>query len=272
MLTTLNAGGKFNSQAYARSGGLHGVGSSVTNALSVEMVATVHRDGHEWCQRYKRGKPTTPVKQIKPFRGHGTIIYFRPDEEIFSKTTFNSDNIRQHLEDIAYIHAGLKIVFNDEFKKEKFEFLHPQGIVSYLDKVLSEGQKKAIHESVFSCSRDDGKVKIEAVLRWTEATDEQLRSYVNGIRTHGGGTHESGFRSAVAKAVRNYIEVHDIKIKGVVIENSDIREGVLGILSVFLPSPMFQGQTKEKLNNPEMNGAAVEGLIRSHALENMAEQ
>ncbi len=261
VLTTLNAGGKFNSQAYARSGGLHGVGSSVTNALSSEMVATVHRDGYEYSQRYKRGKPTTPVKQVKPFRGRGTGIFFRPDEEIFSKTTFNSDTIRQHLEDIAYIHAGLKIVFNDELKKEKHEFLHPQGIVSYLEKILSEGQKSSIHELAFSASRDDGKFKIEAVLRWTEATDEQLRSYVNGIRTHGGGTHESGFRSAVAKAVRNYIEMHDIKIKGVVIENSDIREGVLAILSVFLSNPMFQGQTKEKLNNPEMN-AVVEGLVR----------
>lgn len=260
VLTTLNAGGKFNSQAYARSGGLHGVGSSVTNALSVEMVATVYREGHEWSQRYKRGRPTTPLKQIKPFRGRGTTIFFRPDEEIFSKTNFNSDTIRQHLEDIAYIHAGLKLVFNDEFKKEKFEFHFPLGIVAYLDKILAEGQKKSIHEQVFSVSRDD-KVKIEAVLRWTEATDEQVRSYVNGIRTHAGGTHESGFRSAVAKAVRNYIEVHDIKIKGVVIENGDIREGILAILSVFLSDPMFQGQTKEKLNNPEM-AATVEGLVR----------
>ena len=261
VLTTLNAGGKFSSQAYARSGGLHGVGSSVTNALSSEMVATVYRDGYEWSQRYKRGKPTTPVKQVKPFRGRGTTIFFRPDEEIFSKTTFNADIIRQHLEDIAYIHAGLKLVFNDEAKKEKHEFLYPNGIVAYLDKILAEGQKKSIHEQAFSASRDDAGVKIEAVLRWTEATDEQVRSYVNGIRTHAGGTHESGFRSAIAKAVRNYIEVHDIKIKGVVIENSDIREGVLAILSVFLSNPMFQGQTKEKLNHPEMT-AAVEGMIR----------
>lgn len=261
VLTTLNAGGKFNSQAYARSGGLHGVGSSVTNALSIEMVATVYRDGHEWSQRYKRGRPTTPLKQVRPFRGKGTTIYFRPDEEIFSKTTFNSDTIRQHLEDIAYIHAGLKIIFNDETKKEKLEFYHPDGIVSYLEKILAEGQKKSIHEQALSTSRDDGKVKIEAVMRWTEATDEQIRSYVNGIRTHAGGTHESGMRSAVAKAVRNYIEVHDIKVKGVTIENSDIREGMLAILSVFLPNPMFQGQTKEKLNNPEMS-AAVEGMVR----------
>ena len=261
VLTTMNAGGKFDSQAYARSGGLHGVGSSVTNALSIEMVATVYRDGYEWSQRYKRGRPTTPVKQVKPFRGHGTTIFFRPDDEIFSKTTFNPDTIRQHLEDIAYIHAGLKLIFSDEPKKEKLEFFHPDGIVAYLRKILAEGQKKPIHELAFSASRDDAQAKIEAVLQWTESTDEQLRSYVNGIRTHAGGTHESGFRSAVGKAVRNYMEVHDIKIKGVVIENSDIREGLLGILSIFVSNPMFQGQTKEKLNNPEMT-AAVEGMIR----------
>lgn len=261
ILTTLHSGGKFSSQAYARSGGLHGVGSSVVNALSIEMEATVHRDGFEWSQRYKRGKPTTPVKKVRPFRGHGTTIYFRPDEEIFSKTAFNPDTIKQHLEDISYVHGGLKITFIDEARKEKIEYLHPDGIVSYLDKILTEGQKKAIHDQNFVITRDDEKYKIEVVIRWTEATDEQIRSYVNGIRTHAGGTHESGLRSAIGKAVRNYMEVHDIKIKGVTIENSDIREGVLGILSVFLSEPMFQGQTKEKLNNPEMT-ATVESVVR----------
>lgn len=261
ILTTLHSGGKFNSQAYARSGGLHGVGSSVVNALSIEMEATVYRDGFEYSQRYKRGKPTTPVKQVRPFRGRGTIIFFRPDEEIFSKTTFHPDTIKQHLEDISYIHAGLKIIFHDEARKEKIEYFHPDGIVSYLDKILAEGQKKPTHEQTFSVTRDDDKCKVEVVLRWTEATDEQIRSYVNGIRTHAGGTHESGLRSAIGKAVRNYLEVHDIKVKGVTIENSDIREGVQGILSVFLSEPMFQGQTKEKLNNPEMV-AAVESVAR----------
>jgi DNA gyrase/topoisomerase IV subunit B len=261
ILTTLHSGGKFSNKVYARSGGLHGVGSSVVNALSMEMEATIHRDGYEWSQRYKRGKPTTDVKKVKPFRGHGTAIFFRPDEQIFSKTNFYPDTIRQHLEDISYVHGGLKIVLHDEVKKENVEFHHPEGIAAYLDKLIGESQKKATHDQAFSISRDDGQAKIEVVLRWTDATDEQIRSYVNGIRTHAGGTHESGLRSAIGKAVRNYIDVHDIKIKGVTIENNDIREGVIGILSVFLSDPMFQGQTKEKLNNPEMT-AAVESLIR----------
>ena len=146
ILTTLHAGGKFSNKNYARSGGLHGVGSSVVNALSSELVATVHRDGHEWVQRYKRGKPTTPVKKAKPFRGHGTKIFFRPDNSIFSRIHFNADTIRQHLEDISYIHGGLHITFFDEQKKEKTEFSHPDGIAAYLEKMTKEGEKRPVNE------------------------------------------------------------------------------------------------------------------------------
>ncbi len=261
ILTTLHAGGKLSDKNYARAGGLHGVGSSVVNALSSEMIATVHRDGHEWVQRYKRGKPTTDVKKIRPFRGHGTSIYARPDEEIFRRTTFNTETIRQHLEDISYIHGGLKLIFVDEAKNERHEFSHPGGISEYIEKLIKDQQKKQIHEPLFTATRDDAAAKIEAVLRWTESPEEEVRSYVNGIRTHAGGTHEIGFRSGIVKAVKNYMEVHDIKVKGVTISAEDIREGIVGVLSVFLGEPMFQGQTKEKLNNPEMT-AGVETLIR----------
>ena len=261
ILTTLHAGGKFSDKNYARSGGLHGVGASVVNALSAELVATVYRDGWEWMQRYKRGKPTAAVKKVKPFRGHGTKLFFRPDDAVFRRTQFNSDIIRQHLEDISYLHGGLRITFQDETRNETHELRHPDGIASYLEKLTKEQQKKPIHDQVFSIDRENGKTRIELVLRWTDATDEELRSYVNGIRTHAGGTHESGFRSGIAKAVKNYMEVHGIKQKGVTIATDDTREGVIGILSVFHADPMFQGQTKEKLNNPEM-AAQVEGLVR----------
>ncbi len=261
ILTTLHAGGKFSDKNYTRSGGLHGVGASVVNALSAELVATVHRDGYEWVQRYKRGRPTTPVKKVKPFRGHGTKIFFRPDDAVFRRVQFNAETIRQHLEDISYIHGGLRLTFHDEAKKETTEFAHPEGISAYLDKLIQEGEKTPVHDQLFSASRDDGQTKIELVLNWSEATDEQVRSYVNGIRTHAGGTHESGFRAGIAKAVRNYMDVHNIKHKRLNVTSDDIREGVVGILSVFHADPMFQGQTKEKLNNPEM-AASVEGLIR----------
>jgi DNA gyrase subunit B len=261
ILTTLHAGGKFSNKNYARSGGLHGVGSSVVNALSSEMVATVHRDGHEWVQRYKRGKPTTPVKKTRPFRGHGTSIFFRPDEDIFRRVHFNADTIRQHLEDISYIHAGLKILFVDEAKGEKYELAHPDGIRAYLDKLISEESKKPVHEQLLAAEKDEKDIRVEYVLKWTESTDEQIRSYVNGIRTRAGGTHESGLRSGIARAVKNYMDVHDIKQKGLSISPDDIREGIVSILSVFHPDPMFQGQTKDKLNNPEV-ASLVEGLVR----------
>lgn len=266
ILTTLHSGGKFSNKNYARSGGLHGVGASVVNALSIEMEATVHRDGHEWMQRFKRGKPTMPLKKVRPFRGHGTTIFFRPDDEIFRRVNFDPQVIRQHLEDISYVHGGLKIKFVDEAKNEAVEFSHPEGITAYLLKLTAEAQKKPIHEPLFSVAKDENNTRIEVVLRWTEATDEEIRSYVNGIRTHAGGTHENGLRGGIVKAVRNYMEMHDINPKGVTITAEDIREGCIGILSVFLSDPMFQGQTKDKLNNPEM-AAAVDGLVRP-ALEN----
>ncbi len=266
ILTTLHAGGKFSNKNYVRSGGLHGVGASVVNALSEEFVATVRRDGYEWRQTYRRGKPTSPVKKVRPFRGHGTTIFFRPDPQIFRRTQFNSEIIRQHLEDISFIHGGLKIVFEDQVKGVTYELHNPDGLSAYLEKLTAEEQKKPVHDQVFTAQRDDGKTRIELVMRWTEATDEQIRSYVNGIRTHAGGTHEAGLRAGVAKAVRNYMEVHEIKHKGVTITNDDIREGLLGILSVFVNDPVFQGQTKEKLNNPEVH-SLVEGLVRP-ALEN----
>jgi DNA gyrase subunit B/topoisomerase-4 subunit B len=261
ILTTLHAGGKFSHKNYLRSGGLHGVGASVVNALSIELVALVHRDGHEWCQRYKRGRPTTEVKKLRPFRGHGTSISFRPDDEIFRRVQFSSEIIRQYLEDISYIHGGLRITFVDETKNETIELAHPEGLAGFLAKLTTETGHKTVHEQLFAVERDEGSTRVELVLHWTDSTDELFRSYVNGIRTHAGGTHESGLRSGVAKAVRNYLDVHDIKHKGLNITGEDIREGCVGILSVFHADPMFQGQTKERLNNPELAGL-IEGIVR----------
>ena len=266
ILTTLHSGGKFSNKNYARSGGLHGVGSSVVNALSSEMIATVHRDGFEWSQKFKAGKPVGPLKKVRPFRGRGTTIYFRPDDSIFRKVHFDCSVIKEHLEDISYVHGGLSITFHDESHNETIEYSHPDGIAGYLSKLIAEGNKKPVTDQVFSISKDDATNKIEVVLRWTESTDEEIRSYVNGIRTHAGGTHETGLKGAIAKAVKNHMEVHDIAPKGVSITAEDIREGVTAILSVFLGDPMFQGQTKERLNNPETSGQ-VETLVRP-ALEN----
>ncbi|MEO2035483.1 MAG: DNA topoisomerase IV subunit B [Planctomycetaceae bacterium] len=266
ILTSLHSGGKFSNKSYARSGGLHGVGSSVVNALSSEMKATVYRDGQEYVQEYRKGVPQANVRKVRKFRGRGTVIFFRPDESIFRRIQFNADTIRQHLEDISYIHGGLTIVFRDEHKGETHEFSHPDGISAYISRLIDDGKRKIVHEPLFAVERDDAAARIEIVLKWTESTDEHLRSYVNGIRTHAGGTHENGLRAGLVKAVRNYIEVHNYKPRGVTLTADDIREGLLAILSVFIGDPMFQGQTKEKLNNPEMS-SVVDAVIRP-ALEN----
>ena len=266
ILTSLHSGGKFSDKNYARSGGLHGVGSSVVNALSSEMKATIYRDGNEYVQEYRQGVPQAKVRKVRKFRGRGTVIFFRPDESIFRRIKFNADTIRQHLKDISYIHGGLSIVFKDELRGETHEFVHPDGISAYLSRLIDDGKRKIVHESLFAIEKDDSTARIEIVLKWTESTDEHLRSYVNGIRTYAGGTHENGMRAGLVKAVRNYIEVHNYKPRGVTLTADDIREGLLAILSVFIGEPMFQGQTKDRLNNPEMS-SVVDAVVRP-ALEN----
>jgi DNA gyrase/topoisomerase IV subunit B len=260
ILTTLHSGAKFGEGGnYIHAGGLHGVGSSVVNALSKKLVAAIRRDGHEWQQTFKRGKPSTKLEKVGSFRGHGTTIYFEPDSEIFKTTQFDPHLIKAHLEDMSYIHSGLKITFRNDLTKETFDLAHPGGIPEFLVRLVTDGQKPAVTETPFYLARQNGE-KMEVALQWTEATDEVIRSYVNGIRTSAGGTHESGFRSGISKAIRNYMETHDVKIKGLEIAAEDIREGLVGILSVFVRDPMFQGQTKEKLNNPEM-AATVSNFV-----------
>lgn len=266
ILCTLHSGAKFGEgENYIHSGGLHGVGSSVVNALSKKLVANIKRDGYEWEQTFKRGKTAGPIEKVGPFRGHGSTIYFEPDPDIFKTTHFDPDWIKSHLEDMAYIHKGLKITFKNDITKESFDLTHPGGIPEFLTKLVAEGQKTRVHEAAFHIVKENGD-KMEAALQWTESTEESFRSYVNGIRTVAGGTHENGFRAGIGKAIRNFMETHDVKTKGVTITAEDIREGVVGILSIFVREPAFQGQTKEKLNNPELT-AAVDNWVRP-ALEN----
>jgi DNA gyrase/topoisomerase IV subunit B len=227
--------------------------------LSKKLVANIRRDGHEWTQTFKRGKPADKLEKVGPFRGHGTTIYFEPDPDIFKTTQFDPNLIKGHLEDMSYIHSGLKIIFKNEITKETFDLTHTGGIPEFLARLVAEGQKPAVTEAPFTLARSNGD-KMEVALQWTESTDEVIRSYVNGIRTSSGGTHESGFKGGIAKAIRNYMETHEVKVKGLEITAEDIREGIVGILSVFVREPQFQGQTKEKLHNAEMT-AAVSNFV-----------
>ncbi|WNG35244.1 type IIA DNA topoisomerase subunit B [Archangium violaceum] len=266
ILTTLHAGGKFEQGNYIHSGGLHGVGSSVVNALARKLVVEIKRDSKRHVQTYSKGKPTSTLKVEGPARGTGTSMTFEPDPEIFGeKLKFDAKLVRERLEAKSYLHKGMTVVWKDETASPpvKEEFKHDGGIAEYLTKVVAERGKPVVPSgstAIFYHSRDNG-VRLEAALVWTEATDEHIRSYVNGIPTPLGGTHEAGLRGAVVKAVRNYIDTHDLTPKGVTLTAEDIREGVTAILSTYVVEPQFQGQTKGRLNNPETT-AQVDGVIR----------
>ncbi len=263
IFTTLHAGGKFNAGNYKTAGGLHGVGASVVNALSKELIATVKRDGATWEQRFKQGVPVGSVKKLGPARGTGTTVFFRPDTTIFPKVEFDPDVIKERLEVASYLHKGVRIAFEDESKDEKTVFQHSEGLVEYLKKIVAERSATPVHEAPFTLTRenDESGIRLDMVLQWTQSTDEHVRSYVNGIPTGSGGTHENGFRSGLGKAVRNFIETHNLSPKGVTLTAEDLREGLVGVLSVFMQEPQFQGQTKDRLNNPEAT-AAIDSQVR----------
>jgi len=267
ILTTLHAGGKFDGQNYKTAGGLHGVGASVVNALSSHLVATVKRDGHVYQMEFKQGRPVTKLKTIGRGRGSGTTITFHPDPKIFPKTKFQPEIIRERLETASYLHQGLRIAFHDEAPGadvEKVVFQQNEGLTAYLKKIMTEQKAKPAHELPFVLKREgDGRdsTRLEIVMQWTESTDELVRSYVNGIPTASGGSHENGFRSGVGKALRNYIETHKLTPKGVTLSSEDLREGLTAVLSTFITDPQFQGQTKDRLNNPELQ-QTVDAAVR----------
>ncbi|HXH06501.1 MAG TPA: DNA topoisomerase IV subunit B [Vicinamibacterales bacterium] len=267
VFTMLHAGGKFGRDTYKTAGGLHGVGASVVNALSKELVATVKRDGALWEQRFRQGRPVGPLRRLGPTRGTGTTVFFRPDPTIFPRIEFDPAVIRERLEVASYLHRGVRFVFENEVDGGREVFQQADGLAAYLKKIAAERGARPVHEAPFTLVRDaeEGGLRLELALVWTEATDEHVRSFVNGIPTASGGTHESGFRAGLGKAVRNFIETHDLSPKGVTLAAEDIREGLVAVLSVFLQEPQFQGQTKDRLNNPEIV-SVIDGAVRQ-ALE-----
>ncbi len=265
IFTTLHSGGKFEKKNYTHSGGLHGVGSSVVNALSTELVAEIKRDGKHHEMTFSRGKAVSKLKTMGNARGTGTTITFTPDPEIFgAKLKFDVELIKERLESKSYLHKGLEIVFVDETARPATEskFRHDGGIAEYITKLIADRSKAIVPpaSTPFYKSHENG-VKLEFALAWSEATDELVKSYVNGIPTKNGGTHENGLKSGLVKAVRNYIETHELTPKGVTLTAEDIREGMVCVLSAYVVEPQFQGQTKERLNNPETQ-AQVDSVIR----------
>ena len=264
--TTLHAGGKFGGDSYETSGGLHGVGAAVVNALSEELTARVKRDGQVWEQKYRRGVPVADVAPVEGLeaRGTGTEITFRADPEIFAETEFDPALIAERLEIASYLHRGVRILFRNKAAGSYSEFKHEGGIKDFLDKIQRDSKQPPIHTDpiVISQSGVNGRVKrVEVALQWTEDTREQILTFVNGIPTGGGGTHEAGFKDGVNRAMRAWFDTHDVAPKSLTIGADDIREGIKAIVSVFMAEPEFEGQTKDKLNNPGVKGL-VSGILK----------
>jgi len=253
--TYLHSGGKFNGGSYKTSGGLHGVGASVVNALSSELTVTVKKGGFRYEQSFVRGRPKADIVQLGPARGTGTTVFFRPDDEIFDDTQFEPELIADRLEAKAYLIKGLQLQFVDETTGATHDFKFDGGIVDMLTAML-EGDEKAsaVHDEVFKMEAEDlqNGSEVQVALTWTDSPRERLRSFVNAIPTLDGGTHELGVREGLVKSTRNYLDTHNLIPKKMEIQAEDIREGIVAVVSLFIRDPQFQGQTKDRLNNPEI--------------------
>ncbi|SHF48402.1 DNA gyrase subunit B [Desulfofundulus australicus DSM 11792] len=259
VLTMLHAGGKFGGNVYKVSGGLHGVGVSVVNALSEWLEVEIRRDGHVYHQRYERGKAVTPLKVIGTSTTTGTKVSFKPDAEIFEDLVFNQETLNQRLRELSFLNRGIKIIFQDERTGQKTVYQHEGGIrdfVRYLNK-----NKEVLHNKpIYIFGERDG-IQVEVALQYTEGYVESLFSYVNNIHTVDGGTHEAGFKSALTRVVNDYGKKYNLLKNGTTaLSGEDIREGLTAVISVKVPEPQFEGQTKTKLGNSEVRGV-VDGVV-----------
>ncbi len=255
VLTILHAGGKFGGGGYKVSGGLHGVGVSVVNALSEYLEATVKIDGKVYWQRYERGNPLEDIKIIGDTKEKGTTIIFKPDHEIFEITVFEYETLEYRLRELAFLNKGIKITLTDKrLEKEREEIFYYDGGIKEFVKYLNKN-KKPIHNKVIYFEKEKDNNILEVAMQYTDAYSENIFSYANNINTHEGGTHLSGFRSALTRIFNDYSRKNGfLKEKDVNFLGEDIREGLTSIISVKLTEPQFEGQTKTKLGNSEMRG------------------
>ncbi|MFH1611854.1 MAG: DNA topoisomerase (ATP-hydrolyzing) subunit B [bacterium] len=256
VMCTLHAGGKFGGESYKISGGLHGVGVSVVNALSKWMRAEVCRDGYVHTQEYARGKVKTAVRKEKKCRQTGTTIIFEPDEEIFNTTEFSLNKIITHLRQQAYLNKGVKIVIRDDRKNlsKIYTFYFDGGLVSYVDYL--NRNEEARHDNIFYVQKENDGIEVEVALQYTNDLQGLEMGFANNIHTPEAGTHVTGFRTALTRVLNNYARKNNI-IKGSEgnLSGDDVREGLTAVISVKLPEPQFEGQTKAKLGNTEARPA-----------------
>ncbi|MGI9667265.1 MAG: DNA topoisomerase (ATP-hydrolyzing) subunit B, partial [Acidimicrobiia bacterium] len=254
VLTTLHAGGKFDSDAYQVSGGLHGVGISVVNALSTKLEVDVVRDGSLWSQSFTYGNPVAKLKKVKPMKRSGTQVTFWADPEIFEETTeYSRKTVANRLREMAFLTKGLEITLKDERGEEPFEeiFKYSGGIIDFVKHL--NATREPIHPKVayFHHATDEGEV--EVALQWTGGYNETILSFANNINTHEGGTHEEGFRTSLTKAINDFARGRNVlKEKDKNLQGEDVREGLTAVISAKVHQPQFEGQTKTKLGNTEI--------------------
>ncbi len=272
VMTMLHAGGKFHTGAYRVSGGLHGVGVSVVNALSEWLEVWVKRDGKVWYQRYERGEPVTPLKPVGKSARTGTTVRFKPDPEIFETTEWDANRIKQRLHELAFLNPQVRFIFRDERTGEEVEFHEKGGLVAYVQHL--NRNREVLHRPIYISGvrriEQDGKVldevSVEVALQYHEGYQEQILSFANDVRTVDGGTHESGFKNALTRVINNYArKVGLLKEKDPNLTGDDVREGLTAVISVKLMRPQFEGQTKHKLGNSE-----VEGIVFSIVHEELS--
>jgi len=249
ILTTLHSGGKFDDNSYKVSGGLHGVGVSVVNALSKDLTLKVWRDGGEFIQKYKEGKAVAKLKKVKASKLHGTEITFMPSEKIFSSIDFETDRIHKRIQELSFLNAGVSINVTDERTGKTRKFKNNGGLSSYVTHL--KGRKQTVSE-VFECSATNNDVGVEIALQWTDSYSETVLCYTNNIPQKDGGTHLAGFRGSLTRVLKAFIKKENAKKIPTDLLGEDVREGLIAIVSVKVPDPKFSSQTKEKLVSSEV--------------------
>jgi DNA gyrase subunit B len=260
VLTVLHAGGKFDNDSYKVSGGLHGVGVSVVNALSELLELEIWRNGEVYQQTYERGVPVADIEVTGTTKKRGTKVTFRPDPQIFETTEYSFDTLAQRLRELAFLNGGVTITIDDERDGKSHKFLYQGGIVSFVE-YLNQNKAAVNEKPIYMRGEKDG-IDTEIALQWNDGYAETLYSFANNINTHEGGTHLSGFRSALTRTVNSYAAKNNLTkdLKDSTISGDDIREGLTAVISVKIPRPQFEGQTKTKLGNTEVKGI-VEQIV-----------
>ena len=269
VLTILHAGGKFNNSAYKVSGGLHGVGVSVVNALSEWLVVKVRRDGMEYMQKFSRGDAVSELEPIGNSNITGTTIHFKPDAEIFETVEFEYEILEHRFREMAFLNKGVKLVLEDQRRNLRKEFHYEGGIKSFVQYINKN--KNQLHKDVIYFEAMKDGTTVELAMQYTDSYSENVLTFANNINTHDGGTHLSGLRTALTRVINDYGRKHNyLKEKDENLSGEDVREGITAVLSVKLPEPQFEGQTKGKLGNSETRG--IVESIASEYLNNFLEE